>query len=78
MKKYLFSLLLEMLVMPPMAFAISRGMYHKSKLFAALYAFFLLGIFLPFQVRMMPLMKLLRSLPHVRVPVKTAANGILP
>ena len=58
----LFSLLLEMLVMPPMAFAISRGMYHKSRLFAALYAFFLLGIFLPFQVRMMPLMKLLAAL----------------
>ena len=53
------SLALEMLVMPPMAFAISRGMYHQGKLFKGLYAFFLLGIFLPFQVRMMPLMKLL-------------------
>ena len=55
------SLFLEFLVMPPMAFAISRGMYHKSGLFKGLYAFFLLGIFLPFQVRMMPLMKLLAA-----------------
>ena len=56
------SLFLEFLVMPPMAFAISRGMHHRSKLFKGLYAFFLLGIFLPFQVRMMPLMKLLSTL----------------
>ena len=55
------SLFLEFLVMPPMAFAISRGMYHKSGLFKGLYIFFLLGIFLPFQVRMMPLMKLLAA-----------------
>ena len=57
-----FSLLAELLVMPPMSFAISRGMHHRGKLFKALYFFFLLGIFLPFQVRMMPLMKLLGDL----------------
>ena len=56
------SLVLELLVMPPMSFALSRGMYHKSKVFKGLYFFFLLGIFLPFQVRMMPLVKLLSAL----------------
>ena len=57
-----FSLLLELLVMPPMSFALSRGMLHGSKVFKGLYFFFLLGIFLPFQVRMMPLVKLLSAL----------------
>ena len=56
------SLLLEMAVMPPMSFALSRGMMHSSKLFKGLYYFFLMGIFLPFQVRMMPLVKLLSAL----------------
>lgn len=58
----LLSLLAELIVMPPMSFAISRGMHHNGKLFKGLYLFFLLGIFLPFQVRMMPLMKLLGDL----------------
>ena len=78
----LFSLVLELLVMPPMSFALSRGMFHGSKIFKGLYFFFLLGIFstlgyvaflsyantyymgriLPFQVRMMPLVKLLSAL----------------
>ena len=58
----LFSLVLELLVMPPMSFALSRGMFHGSKVFKGLYFFFLLGIFLPFQVRMMPLVKLLSAL----------------
>ena len=57
-----FSLVLELLVMPPMSFALSRGMFHGSKVFKGLYFFFLLGIFLPFQVRMMPLVKLLSAL----------------
>ena len=56
------SLVLELLVMPPMSFALSRGMIHNSRLFKGLYYFFLLGIFLPFQVRMMPLVKLLSAL----------------
>lgn len=56
------SLVLELLVMPPMSFALSRGMAHNSRLFKGLYFFFLLGIFLPFQVRMMPLVKLLSAL----------------
>lgn len=58
----LLSLALELIVMPPMSFALSRGMFHGSKLFKGLYFFFLLGIFLPFQVRMMPLVKLLSAL----------------
>ena len=37
----LLSLLLELLVMPPMSFALSRGMYHNSKIFKGLYFFFL-------------------------------------
>lgn len=61
------SLLGELLILPPMAFAVSRGVLHNSKLFKGLYWFFLLGIFLPFQVRMMPLVKLLGDL-HMLTP----------
>lgn len=53
-----FSLLAEMIVMPPMSYALSRSMGY-SKVFRRLYYFFLLGIFLPFQVRMLPLVKLM-------------------
>ena len=52
------SLLAEMLIMPPMSYALSRSMGH-SRLFRNLYYFFLLGIFLPWQVRMMPVVKLM-------------------
>ena len=55
------SLLAEFLIMPPMSYALSRSVGH-SKLFRGLYYFFLMGIFLPFQVRMMPLVKLMSSL----------------
>lgn len=55
------TLALEFLIMPPMGYALSRSMGH-SKVFRGLYFFFLLGIFLPFQVRMMPLVKLMGSL----------------
>ena len=52
------SLLGEMLILPPMGFALSRGM-KQNRFFKALYFFFLLGIFLPWQVRMMPVVKLM-------------------
>ena len=52
------SLLGEMLILPPMGFALSRGM-KQNRFFKGLYFFFLLGIFLPWQVRMMPLVKLM-------------------
>ncbi len=52
------SLIGEMLILPPMGFALSRGM-KKNRFFKGLYFFFLLGIFLPWQVRMMPVVKLM-------------------
>lgn len=52
------SLLGEMLILPPMGFALSRGM-KQNRFFKGLYFFFLLGIFLPWQVRMMPVVKLM-------------------
>lgn len=54
----LISLIGEMIILPPMGFAVSRGMKDK-KFFRGLYYFFLLGIFLPWQVRMMPVVKLM-------------------
>ena len=51
-------LLGEMLILPPMGFALSRGM-KQNRFFKGLYFFFLLGIFLPWQVRMMPVVKLM-------------------
>jgi ABC-type sugar transport system, permease component len=55
------TLSMEFLIMPPMSYAISRSMGHR-KLYRRLYFFLLLGIFLPFQVRMMPLVKQMASL----------------
>ena len=52
------SLIGEMLILPPMGFALSRGM-KQNCFFKGLYFFFLLGIFLPWQVRMMPVVKLM-------------------
>lgn len=54
----LVSLIGEMIILLPMGFAVSRGMKDK-KFFRGLYYFFLLGIFLPWQVRMMPVVKLM-------------------
>lgn len=54
----LVSLIGEMIILPPMGFAVSRGMKDK-KFFRGLYYFFLLGIFLPWQARMMPVVKLM-------------------
>lgn len=48
----------EIIILPPMGFALSRSM-GQSKFFRGLYYFFLMGIFLPWQVRMMPVVKLM-------------------
>ncbi len=42
--------------MPMMSYAISRSMGH-SRWYRALYVYLLLGIFIPFEVKMMPLVK---------------------
>lgn len=55
------SLLLCFLIMPAMSYAIARSM-GQSKHYKRVYFFLLLGIFIPFQVRMMPLAKLVSSL----------------
>lgn len=55
------SLAFNFLIMPAMSYAISRSMgdHKPSKI---LYYFLLIGIFIPFQVRMMPLVKLMSNL----------------
>lgn len=49
------------IIMPAMSYSLSRSM-GESKFYRAMYYFLLLGIFIPFQVRMMPLVKLMSSL----------------
>ncbi|MGN0801603.1 MAG: carbohydrate ABC transporter permease [Candidatus Faecivicinus sp.] len=56
-----FVLLGNMIVMPPLAYAVSRSM-GTSRWYRYLYVYLLLGIFIPFQVKMIPLVKLLSSL----------------
>lgn len=56
-----FVLLGNMIVMPPLAYAVSRSM-GVSRGYRILYYYLLLGIFIPFQVKMIPLVKLLSSL----------------
>lgn len=51
----------NMLIMPMMSYAISRSM-GISKVYRGIYYFLLMGIFIPFQVRMMPLVKLMSTL----------------
>lgn len=54
----IFSLVGSLLLMPAMSFAIARGMTN-SRVFRIIYYYLLIGIFIPFQVRMVPLVKLL-------------------
>ena len=56
-----FVLLGNLAVMPMMAYAVSRSM-HISRAYRILYFYLLLGIFIPFQVKMIPLVKLMSSL----------------
>ncbi len=55
------ALAFNFLIMPAMSYALSRSMgdYKSAKV---LYYFLLIGIFIPFQVRMMPLVKLMSNL----------------
>lgn len=54
----IFTLLGAVLVMPMMSYAISRSM-KTSWIYRFIYLFILMGIFVPFQVKMMPLAKLM-------------------
>lgn len=56
-----FMLLGNALIMPMMSYAISRSM-NTSRIYRYIYYFLLLGIFIPFQVKMMPLVKLMNAL----------------
>lgn len=53
-----FVLLGNLLIMPAMSYAVARSMPH-SRGYRIMYAFLLLGIFIPFQVKMMPLVKMM-------------------
>jgi raffinose/stachyose/melibiose transport system permease protein len=56
-----FTLVGSVMVMPMMSYAIARSMKHR-RLYRIIYYYILLGIFIPFQVKMMPLAKLMFSL----------------
>lgn len=55
------SLLIMMFILPMLSYPLSRGM-KRSKLFNTIYYFVIAGIFVPFQVRMLPLMKIVSAL----------------
>ncbi len=55
------SLLVMMVILPMLAYPLGRGM-KKSRLFHAMYLIVIAGIFVPFQVRMLPLVKLMNAL----------------
>jgi raffinose/stachyose/melibiose transport system permease protein len=48
----------NLILMPALSYAISRSM-QKSRIYRLIYYFILLGIFIPFEVKMMPLVKLM-------------------
>lgn len=56
-----FVLLGNLIIMPPMSYALARRM-PNSRAYRLMYYFLLLGIFIPFQVKMMPLVKMMSSL----------------
>ena len=56
-----FVLVGNAIIMPMMSYPIARSMEH-SRFYRRVYYFVLLSIFIPFQVKMMPLVKLLSSL----------------
>jgi len=55
------ALVCNFIIMPAMSYALSRSIMD-SKGYRILYYFLLVGIFIPFQVRMMPLVKLMSAL----------------
>lgn len=56
-----FVLLGNVLIMPMLSYAISRNM-KDSRIYRYIYYFLLLGIFIPFAVKMIPLVKILSTL----------------
>lgn len=50
----------NVLVMPPLSYAVTRSMGY-SRAFRVLYYYLLIGIFIPFQVKMIPLVKMMSS-----------------
>lgn len=50
----------NVLIMPPLSYAVTRSM-GDSKIFKALYIYLLIGIFIPFQVKMIPLVKMMSA-----------------
>lgn len=52
------ALAVMLVMLPTLSFALSRGM-KSARLFRAFYYIIIAGIFVPFQVRMLPLMKLM-------------------
>jgi raffinose/stachyose/melibiose transport system permease protein len=56
-----FVLLGNLIIMPAMSYAIARSM-PTSRAYRAIYIFLLLGIFIPFQVKMMPLVQMMSVL----------------
>lgn len=48
-------------LMPPLSYAVSRSMGEK-KIYKWIYVYLLIGIFIPFQVKMIPLVKMMTAL----------------
>ncbi len=53
-------LLGNVLIMPPLSYTVTRSM-GSSKIIKALYFYLLIGIFIPFQVKMIPLVKMMSA-----------------
>ncbi len=50
----------NIVIMPPLSYAVTRSM-GSSRIFKALYIYLLIGIFIPFQVKMIPLVKMMSA-----------------
>lgn len=50
----------NVIFMPPLSYAVTRSMGSR-KIYKALYLYLLIGIFIPFQVKMIPLVKMMSS-----------------
>lgn len=50
----------NVVIMPPLSYAVTRSM-GSNKLYKAIYFYLLIGIFIPFQVKMIPLVKLMSA-----------------
>lgn len=50
----------NVVLMPPLAYAVTRSMENR-KIYKVIYIYLLIGIFIPFQVKMIPLVKMMTS-----------------